>query len=269
MAKQDFSNLLRKLRLLQISDKIRFYLQILQYKGKNDNFLKQSPDVALPPDYLIYESFKLDYDKYYNNGKDTAEWLINLLSKHIELPKSKILDWGCGPARIIRHLPELIGNSHDLWGTDYNSKTINWCKTNIKDISFSQNDLEPPLKFDNNFFDIIYGISIFTHLSENMHQSWINELLRILKPKGIILLSTQGNAFIRKLNSNERNLFDKGKLVIRGNTKEGHRTYSAFQPSNFMINLFKDFEILQHIEGKIQNDSEEQDVWLIRKSQQI
>ena len=115
-------------------------------------------------------------------------------------------------------------------------------------------------------FDVIYGISIFTHLSEQLHYDWTAELLRILKPGGILFLTTQGNAFKPKLSEEEIGHFNKNRLVIRGKVKEGHRTYSAFQPPAFMTKLFANATVLEHIERPIESGrSLPQDIWIVTK----
>jgi len=30
----------------------------------NENFVKQYPNIILPPDYIMFEAFQLNYDKY-------------------------------------------------------------------------------------------------------------------------------------------------------------------------------------------------------------
>src|SRR5690606_21036025 len=114
-----------------------------------------------------------------------------------------------------------------LYGTDYNRKSIEWCSDNLKGINFNNNKLEADLPWAKNYFDIVYGLSIFTHLSETLHFDWFKELMRVLKPEGIFLFTTQGNNFTIKLTEQELKLFRKGELVIRGKVTEGHRTYSA------------------------------------------
>ena len=173
---------LRKLKFLHLLDQLRFQWMRIRNYQKNKLFRKTYPQVALPSDYLIYESFQLDYHKYYLDSRETAQWLIRHFAKHILLEDKKILDWGCGPGRIIRHLPELIGNKCEFYGTDYNKDSIAWCSKNIPNVSFNLNSLEAKLPWPDNTFDVIYGISIFTHLSENMHFAWLKELVRILKP---------------------------------------------------------------------------------------
>jgi len=228
-------------------------------------FKEKNPSVILPPDYMIYESFQMNYNNYYNDSLDTAKWLIGSFEKHIELKNVKILEWGCGPARIIRHLPNLLDISCEIFGTDYNHQTIDWCQKNIPKVHFTKNNLQPPLKFNNDFFDIIYATSVFTHLSEEMHYAWFEELKRICKQKGIIFLTTHGVNCKPKLTDEELKLFEAGKLVVRGNVKEGHRTFAAYQPPEFMRELFSDVEILEHVTREPEGNYIPQDVWIVRK----
>jgi SAM-dependent methyltransferase len=225
-----------------------------------------NPDVLLPPDYLIYESFQLNYQKYYTESMETARWLAAHFAKHIDLKNRRILDWGCGPGRIIRHLPNVIGNGCEYYGTDYNEKSIDWCSINLKGIHFNKNSIVAQLPYENDFVDVIYGISIFTHLSEPLHHDWYNELYRILKPNGIMFLTTHGDHFKVKLTDLELANYNSNKLIVRGNVKEGHRTFSAFHPQGFMRELFKNVEILEHIETKPEKGKGlPQDIWIIKK----
>lgn len=259
------SSLLRKFWLLYFFDKLRYFYFFLKTITIRKNFKKQYSEIKLPPDYLIYESFRLNYEKYYFDGKDSAHWIISQLSRHAVVKNMKILDWGCGPARMVRHLPEILNYTCDIYGTDYNEKSIDWCKNNIINIIFNCNKLEASLDYSDNFFDIVYGISIFTHLSEKFHYLWFNELIRITKKDGILFFTTHGKAFLNKLTSVEQELFNTGQIVEKGRTKEGHRTYSAFQPSDFFIKVIGKHEIIEFIEGKVKNGQPEQDIWVIRK----
>jgi ubiquinone/menaquinone biosynthesis C-methylase UbiE len=250
---------------MQLSDYLHFVYQKMKNQSSNRSFKLNNPNVVLPPDYMIYESFQMNYDNYYNDSLDTANWLRSYFEKHIQLKNIKILEWGCGPARIIRHLPKLLDSSCEVFGSDYNSKTIDWCRKNIPGVKFSKNNLQPPLEFQNNFFDIIYATSVFTHLSEEMHHAWMNELKRVCKLNGIIFLTTHGNNCKSKLTADELKLFESGKLVVRGNVKEGHRTFAAYQPPQFMRKLFKDVEILEHVTREPKGKYIPQDVWIVRK----
>lgn len=55
-----------------------------------------------------------------------------------------------------------------------------------------------------------------------------------------------------------------GKLIVKGNTKIGHRTFSAFHPINFVKKLINSHQILEHIQGEIKMGVYQQDVWIIK-----
>ncbi|HUS87645.1 MAG TPA: class I SAM-dependent methyltransferase [Bacteroidales bacterium] len=266
MNKVQLSNILRKLGLLLPADYISYHFRKFNNRKANRKFKLNNPSVLLPPDYLIYESFQINYQKFYSESIDSAIWLKTQIGRHIELSNIRILDWGCGPGRIVRHLPKLINVKCQFFGTDYNIRSIEWCKKNLPDINFTNNTLEANLPYPDGYFDVIYGISVFTHLSERLHFEWYSELSRVLKNGGIMLVTTHGENFKIKLTKKEKSVFNENKLVERGNTKEGHRTFSSFQPKGFMMRLFKDSEIVEHVEPKPKkNRALPQDIWVIRK----
>jgi|SRR5699024_10693651 len=263
--KKFFIKLIRKIGLIKFVDKIRFYFYLVKTYKSRQEFKKNHPNAILPPSYFLYETFNLNYSSYHNSKKNAIQ-LIEVLKRFKEFKNIKILDWGCGPGRYISHLPRLIDDSCECYGTDYNKKYIKWCKNNIQNVTFTVNRLHPPMEYQSNFFDIVYCNSIFTHLSEEMHFAWFNELIRILKPQGILYITLQGSSFIKKLSNIEEKQFAEGKLVIRGNTKEGHRTYAAFHPESFVRKLIGNNNVLAHIPGEVNENKPQQDIWIIEKN---
>lgn len=252
--------------MMHAFDDLRFHYSKWKNRSKNRAFLERNPGINLPPDYLIYESFRLDYEKYYEKSRSTADYIVSLLSKHIEIDNLKVLDWGCGPGRVIRHMPDIMNANCRFFGTDANKKSIGWCRIHLPGVSFNHNSLKADLPYEDDFFDLIYGISIFTHLSEKAHWAWVDELRRVLKPGGLMYITTQGVASRKIMTASEQNLFDQGKLVIRGKVQEGHRTYSAFHPPSFVGKLFGDMEILEHIDDRKGHSKWiPQEVWMVRK----
>lgn len=256
----------RDLGLMHWLDRVKFVYQKLKNSRRNETFARKNPGLKFPPDYMLFEAFQLDYQKYYEGGERTANWLKNLFEKHAPMAGKTILDWGCGPARVVRHFPKILGQSSEIHGTDYNTGTIQWCRENIEGVTFSINQLNPPTAYPAEKFDFVYGISIFTHLSEANHPNWLDELMRITKKGGLLLLTTHGDVFCTKLTDEERRDFEQGLLVVRGQVVEGHRVFAAFHPPSYIRQLFEPrAEILEHIPGAPKSWGLEQDVWIIRK----
>lgn len=256
----------RDLGLMHLLDKAKYGVQKWKNGARNARFAKENPEVKLPPDYMLFEAFQLDYQKYFEGGEKSAQWIMRLFEKYAPMAGKSILDWGCGPARVVRHFPKLLGAEAKIHGTDYNPGTIAWCSANIEGVSFSVNELNPPTQYPNEQFDFLYGISIFTHLSETNHTQWFTELMRISKRGGLLLLTTHGAVFCAKLTDAERHTFEQGELVVRGKVKEGHRVFAAFHPPAYMRRLFEtQAEVLEHIPGGTKSWGLEQDVWILKK----
>ncbi len=85
MKKQNISSLLRKLKLLYFVDWMRFYWQKFKNRKINRKFIIENPTVKLPPDYLIYESFRINYLRYYTKSKDSAVEIVNHFKKYIDI----------------------------------------------------------------------------------------------------------------------------------------------------------------------------------------
>lgn len=265
--KQQLARFLRAFGLIFITDLVRYRYISLKNRGKNIQFRKTHPGVALPPPYMIYETFRLDYERYYEKGRESAEWIKNEISPFITLSDCDILDWGCGPGRVIRHMPEVINNGCRFYGSDYNEAYVKWCSENIPQVTFSKNELNPPLPYEAGKFSLIYVISIFTHLSEENHRKWFDELLRVTKPGAILFITTHGDITRQNLNPDELAIYDAGNLVERANVKEGHRMYAAYQPPAYMHRLFNGrVTVMKHKPGKPQSWGLEQDLWILKKN---
>ena len=268
MFKTELLSIIRNLGLSKLADKSRYYLMRFKHRKANHLFKQAHPGITLPPPYMVYESFQIDYNKYYLGGLEDAAWIVSLFKPHHQLENIKILDWGCGPARIIRHMPALLGKTNEYFGTDYNPQTIAWCSSEIKGISFSTNQLNPPLPYPENQFDLIYGISILTHLSEENQTAWSKELYRVAAANGFVMLTTHGDAFLEKLTVSEVEAYQAQKPILRDKTKEGHRTFGTFHPPAFIRSVFMaaGFSIVEHIPGKrVHATYISQDVWILLK----
>jgi ubiquinone/menaquinone biosynthesis C-methylase UbiE len=230
-------------------------------------FTSEHPDFITPPAFLSYDAYHhTNWWAYYDTGLKHSELISDLIKEYLEEKEIKICEWGCGPARIIRHLDNIDGfNKIELYGTDYNEESISWCKKNIKGVTFLENTLDPPLPLESDLFDCVYAISIFTHLSEKSHYAWIEELFRILKPGGILIFTTHSDRCSSRLLPTEKEKYNAGRLVVKGRIREGKKHYLAYHPPQFIRKkLLRDHTILKHI-NNTDTYQLEQDVWCIEK----
>jgi SAM-dependent methyltransferase len=266
--KKYLSSFLRRFNLGWLADGCRYAWIYCKNYIANSTYARQHSNFAFPPPYFIYETYTLHYKAYLEDGRATAAEIMAIFAAHInfeEGPKT-LLDWGCGPGRIVRHLPQIAGATHKITACDYNDTYINWCTANISNVLFLKNGLQPPLPVEPDSVHGIYGLSIFTHLAAESHSTWAAEFLRILKPGGVLVLTVQGDKNRVKLLPAELAAYDKGLLVVRGFQKEGHRLYSAFQPPAFMRRLFSNYVVLQHIAaGEPGGLDNMQDTWVLQK----
>lgn len=107
------------------------------------------------------------------------------------------LDFGCGSARILRWLHE-ANPDLKLSGSDIDAQAIDWCKKAFPSLEFSVNPGMPPSNFKDAQFDLIYVVSVFTHLNEEFQDAWMAELRRILSPSGILIITLHGEHALKK-----------------------------------------------------------------------
>ena len=101
---------------------------------------------------------------------------------------TRILDFGCGCGRTLVHMKSLTPHAQ-FAGTDIDAKAIEWCRQHLDFASFSLSKESPPIDYAADTFDFIYVISVFTHLDEDYQFRWLEELRRIAKPGGVLLLT--------------------------------------------------------------------------------
>jgi SAM-dependent methyltransferase len=143
-----------------------------------------------------------------------------------------ILDFGCGCGRVMRRWSQLNGPA--LFGSDYNADLVAWCRDNLPFAHFVVNGLAPPLSFADGQFDLVYALSVFTHLTTGLQHEWISELERVIRPGGLLLLTTRGRAWAWKLTPEERALYDAGEVVVRYGDVTGTNLCAAFHPVSFV-----------------------------------
>lgn len=115
---------------------------------------------------------------------------------NLDLKNLNILDFGCGWGRIIRFFVKDIDNAR-LFGVDPLPEIIEICKATVKRANFYVIQPRPPISdFASDIFDIVYAYSVFSHLNEKYTHLWFHEFNRILKKRGLLIVTTRSRSFI-------------------------------------------------------------------------
>lgn len=137
------------------------------------------------------------------------------------LSANRVLDWGCGPCRTLRWLLADAAPGK-YYGCDVDGRAIDWCRKHVKNAAFETTNAQPPLPYADNFFDVIYGVSVVTHLNADFQDVWLRELRRIVRPGGLVMLSVMGYGIGSNLPEPQRSQFlEKGFLFARSGVWTG------------------------------------------------
>jgi SAM-dependent methyltransferase len=101
------------------------------------------------------------------------------------------LDFGCSSGRVVRMLAACWPQA-EWHGCDPNRDAIAWATSHLSQIAFAVSPQDPPLSYDDAAFDFVCAISIWSHYGEQAARRWLDEMHRIVRPGGHLVLTTHG-----------------------------------------------------------------------------
>jgi ubiquinone/menaquinone biosynthesis C-methylase UbiE len=262
--RQRLAEILRPLRLLGLAD-FFLYLQLRwRFRGSNQRFLAANPQAPVPPPAILYDILgTCDLAGFHSGGRQHAAEISRIIAEQAPGRPLRILEWGCGPARVLPYLSAPDGSLWERHGSDYNPKTIAWCRQKLPQLTFHLNQLGPPIPVPDASFDVVYCISVFTHLSEERHHLWVAEMQRLLKPGGLFIGTFHGAYYRSQLSPAEQQGFDEGRLVVRAGVREGKKNYAAYHSDQFVQRLLSPFAKVWQTESQVFTQS----LWCAVKTQ--
>jgi SAM-dependent methyltransferase len=197
-----------------------FRLQLRVRCWRADRLRNPPSAIPIPPAILRYRvSELLSVTEFLRIGEGCASLIrqrvddmgIDMASAH------RVLDFGCGCGRAIAWF--LRDYKAEFHGVDVDREAINWCQKHLQPGHFLANAPVPPLPYPKEHFDVVYCLSVFTHLNESLQDLWIEELSRILKPGGVLLLTIYGQSATQGLDEEGCRALQSGGLVHRRSQK--------------------------------------------------
>ncbi len=124
-------------------------------------------------------------------GPETKTAVVELLPDDWSFEGKRVMDFGCGAGRTLKYFAS-EAESAELWGVDIDAVSIDLLRETVcPPFHVMRSEYWPPLDLEPLSFDLIWSISVFTHLTDNSIP-WLVELHRLLKPGGLLIATYMG-----------------------------------------------------------------------------
>jgi SAM-dependent methyltransferase len=148
-----------------------------------------SAELPLPPVDLMQRVGRIDdpdVERAYEAiGCCSRERIERLLPADWTWESKRVLDFGCGAGRTLRHFLDEAERA-EFYGCDIDAPSIAWLEAHLSPpLHVFESGESPSLPQPDAFFDLIYALSVFTHLTDHW-AGWLLELHRVLKPNGLL-----------------------------------------------------------------------------------
>ena len=209
---------------------------------KIDAFTNPELDVngmPIPPGWLV-QAFtgRPDVAPFLTSSDRSGKVIANIVKEAgQDISKFKnIVDFGCGCSRVLRALPQ--HTKARLIGCDLHKDAIDWCSKHIPNSKFFYGTEFPPIPVEDAEVDLLYAISVLTHLDEEHQDAWLKEWQRVVKPGGLLIITFRAEDFLEKFIPAE-----SGKKLlsqIRKDWKTGSKGFSFVSHSGWK-GVFEEF----------------------------
>jgi SAM-dependent methyltransferase len=137
--------------------------------------------------------------RYEARGEAARKQIISMLPGDWDFEGRRILDFGCGAGRTLRHFLSEAERA-EFSGCDIDEPSVAWVKENLSPpIDAFRCGETPPIPRADGHFDLIYAISVFTHLADSWSR-WMLELHRLLRDDGFLIATYAGKDVVSRIN---------------------------------------------------------------------
>ena len=158
---------------------------------KNQSYDRYDPIDGFPiPPASLWADYGKSPEEYVDSGREHFDGMKKVLQEagYQFADHQRILDFGCAAGRMIRCLATYAPEG-EIWGVDQSAPHVLWCQQAFGlPFHFITSTTFPHLAFEDNYFDLVYAGSVFTHIGD-LEDAWLMELRRITKPGGYLYLT--------------------------------------------------------------------------------
>lgn len=159
----------------------------------------------------------------------TADLVVSCLAAAgYEIPeRGAVLDFGASSGRVTRALR--AWRTDVTWmGCDPNPGAMAWASEHLEGIRFFESPNRPPLPLADGELDAAFAISIWSHFDAAPALAWLEEMHRIIKPGGMLLLTTHGWDTLAQLVRSEDMTRDSADVAAATMLARGHQFFDVF-----------------------------------------
>jgi SAM-dependent methyltransferase len=211
--------------------------------------IEGAEDLPLPPQEMrLLSSGTAEPERFVASGRTGLEWLRDILARHGASVDdgTDILEFGCGAGRYLRHLSRHPGS---LVGVDYNPYLLAWAEANLRFARFAVCGPRPPIPEPDGAFDIAFAIDVFSHLDESAQVPWFEDLARVVRPGGLLVLTLHGPSRTENLPLKLRRTFAEGRLSVLRPALSGTNGCAAYHPRAYVERVFgQRLPLVEHAE---------------------
>ena len=139
--------------------------------------------------YSNNPSYREQYFSY-----QAAKKIINYVRGRLNLKTmDRIVDFGCGPGHLLKELVKYSHKGQQYIGLDFSKAAVEETKQRLTNNeafagAFWIEDLPSPLESES--VDLIFILEVVEHLDDAELEKMNNELYRLLKPGGVVVITT-------------------------------------------------------------------------------
>jgi SAM-dependent methyltransferase len=158
--------------------------------------------------------FKTFAPAFFEAGPETRTILLDLIPDDFAWEGKRVMDFGCGAGRTLVNFRD-EAEVAEIWGVDVYEGALKHVQAELcPPMKAHLCEENPPLPVEDACFDLIWAISVWTHLTDNS-LPWLAEMHRILKPGGLFIPTYMGESHSEPLAGEEWDENRIGMNVLR------------------------------------------------------
>jgi SAM-dependent methyltransferase len=203
---------------------------------------------GLPPAALRFHvAGSSDRRSFVSIGAQAASEILAAVARHRPLADvHDVLDFGCGCGRVSVPVARALRHAR-MSGIDVDTRAVRWCQQHLPG-DWRTTTPDPPTPLPANGYDVVYAVSVFTHLPETRQRAWILELHRLLRDGGLLVVTTLGPGLTWSrpdLTAEQRARLDGHGFVFAAGGASFNED-SSFQSRAYVEREWAPFRLLEH-----------------------